>query len=119
MRLYIKAEYMTSIMIFRTADNEKAYKIAEKRAEEKEIYNRKIATNVFYHIKYGGTAYQTTDKGRRIIIYHQSTREPGAAQISYFCKCGEHWQAFSHVTAYSPEKIYSNLLKGKYINLKK
>jgi hypothetical protein len=70
-------------------------------------------------VKNGGSAYQTANKGHRLIIYHQSTREPGAIQISYFGNFGGKWEATSHATAYSPDKVYKNFLLGQYINLKK
>jgi hypothetical protein len=116
MRLYIKSEYMTAIMLFRTVNTSRE-RIAEARATAKEVYNREIATHVYYHVRYGGAAYQTTDHGARLIIYSQSTRELGAVQVSYFNKINGKYVAFSHVTAYSPDKIYNSMLKGKYINL--
>jgi hypothetical protein len=114
MRLYLKAEYRAAIALFRTGGS----KQAEDHLQAITDHNSAISSQLYALIKEGGAAYQRHTLGKRLDIYHASTRHDGI-QVSRFCLINGKWEALSHGDITTPEGIYKNLVKGRYVNLRR
>ncbi len=118
MRLYVKSEYAATLALFRACGTDKEHE-AETKMELVTAYNAAVSTHLYTIIKEGATAYQKHTSGRRLDIYHMSTRTPGQIQASHFCLINGTWEAMSHSNITSPKKMYNNLVKGCYVSIRK
>ncbi len=113
MRLYVRAEYAIAVALLRGKEG------ADERWAEIDRHNDEVAMAVFNIAEHGGVAYQKVYGGKRLDIYHVSTRPADSVvQVSRFCLVNGRWEAMSHGNCNTPKDVRKNLLTGGYVNMR-
>ena len=113
MRQYIRCSCRAYTMLF-IRDSE----ADEARVEAINAYNMEIASNVYNDLMNATADYAHIRDGKRLIIYHRSTRGD-FVQASHFCEINGVMEAIMHTDIHTPEKLAETFIHGKYISTRR